>query len=89
MPRHAQLLDSKANLSSYCQEVARQLKMHYTAPPLPVDLRYSGDHEIKLSHDDNKEEPHESDYSDSEQDTIARTDRFRSLALTKHNIRFS
>lgn len=36
-----QILESKANLSSYCNEVARQLNMHYRAPPLPVDLRYS------------------------------------------------
>jgi len=36
----AQVLDSKANITSYCMEVAKQLKMDYTAPPLPVDLRY-------------------------------------------------
>jgi hypothetical protein len=36
-----QLLDSKGNLQSYCLEVAKQLNVHYHAPPLPVDLKYS------------------------------------------------
>lgn len=36
-----QILDSKANLSSYCMEVTKQLDMNYRAPPLPVDLTYS------------------------------------------------
>jgi hypothetical protein len=36
-----QLLDSKANLQTYCLEVAKQLNIHYHAPPLPVDLKYS------------------------------------------------
>jgi hypothetical protein len=35
------LLDSKANLQSYCVAVAKQLDIHYHAPPLPVDLKYS------------------------------------------------
>ena len=33
-----QVLDSKANLTSYCQEVARQLDMEYQAPQVPVHL---------------------------------------------------
>jgi hypothetical protein len=35
------LLDSKANLNSYCLAVAKQLDIHYNAPPLPIDLRCS------------------------------------------------
>ena len=32
------ILDSKARLTTYCLEVAKQLKMRYLSPPLPVDL---------------------------------------------------
>lgn len=32
------ILDSKARLTSYCLEVAKQLNMRYVSPPLPVDL---------------------------------------------------
>lgn len=34
-----QVLDSKANLVTYCNEVQKKLGMKYRAPPLPVDLR--------------------------------------------------
>lgn len=37
-----QLLTSKAELTTYCLEVAKQLEMRYTSPPLPVDLKMSG-----------------------------------------------
>ena len=36
-----QILDSKANLSSYILEVQQQLGLNYQAPPLPVDMKYS------------------------------------------------
>lgn len=36
------ILESKANLTTYCLEVARQLEMRYHAPPLPVDLSLKG-----------------------------------------------
>jgi hypothetical protein len=36
-----QIYDSKANIISYCLAVMKQLDMHYHAPPLPVDLKYS------------------------------------------------
>jgi hypothetical protein len=36
-----QIYDSKANVISYCLAVMKQLDMHYHAPPLPVDLKYS------------------------------------------------
>ena len=35
-----QILDSKANLNSYCNEVAKQLQIAYRPPHLPVDLRF-------------------------------------------------
>ena len=36
------ILESKASLTTYCLEVAKQLKMRYHAPPLPVDLHMAG-----------------------------------------------
>lgn len=32
------ILNSKARLTTYCLEVAKQLEMRYANPPLPVDL---------------------------------------------------
>lgn len=37
------VLDSKANLTTYCLDVAKQLQMHYQAPPLPVHVTYRND----------------------------------------------
>jgi len=70
-----QILDSKANLCSYCNEVAKQLNMHYRAPPLPVDLRYK---------DDGRPET-----EDESLDTAERAKEFRTLALTRHNISYA
>jgi hypothetical protein len=36
-----QVYDNKANLISFCVALMKQLDMHYHAPPLPVDLKYS------------------------------------------------
>jgi len=36
------ILESKASLTTYCLEVAKQLEMRYHAPPLPVDLHMVG-----------------------------------------------
>jgi hypothetical protein len=36
------ILNSKADLTTYCLEVARQLEMKYVSPPLPVDLSMKG-----------------------------------------------
>ncbi|GKY99022.1 hypothetical protein MPSEU_000857900 [Mayamaea pseudoterrestris] len=71
--QHIQLQDSKANFQSYCLEVSNQLGMHYSAPPLPVDIRMptqgsdEGDHTPEI-------------------DPAARAERFRSLAMTQHKI---
>lgn len=72
------ILDSKANMSSYCQEVAKQLGMHYTAPPLPVDLTYRRAEE-QINQSTNAEEV------DSEQ----RAREFRHMALNRHNIKLN
>lgn len=37
------ILNSKAEVTSFSLEVANQLDMRYVAPPLPVDLKMSGD----------------------------------------------
>jgi small-conductance mechanosensitive channel len=71
--QHNQLQDSKANFQSYCLEVSTQLGMHYTAPPLPVDLR--------LPDQANAERDYTPDV-----DSVARMDDFRSLAMTHHKI---
>lgn len=71
-----QLLDSKANLSSYCQEVQRQLGMNYRAPPLPVDLKYLGDLGVGTSGTE----------SADDLDSVTRREEFRTMALSRHNI---
>ena len=35
----ASVVESRATLTSYCLEVAKQLEMRYMSPPLPVSLR--------------------------------------------------
>lgn len=69
-----QLLDSKANLSSYCQEVQKQLGMNYHAPPLPVDLKQV------ISGVGGGSQAAGSDSAD-DVDSVARRDEFRSMAL--------
>lgn len=69
---HNALQDSKANFQSYCLEVSTQLDMHYSAPPLPVDIRYPQ----QAAPDQNM----------SEIDSATRIDGFRSLAMTQHRI---
>jgi len=72
-----QILDSKANLSSYCQEVQRQLGMNYHAPPVPVDLKYGG--ELVAGGVGGTD-------STDDLDSVARREEFRSMALSRHNI---
>lgn len=45
------VLDSKANLSSYCQEVARQLEMNYQAPKVPVEISHANGHDSSTDYD--------------------------------------
>ncbi|CAB9496802.1 Mechanosensitive ion channel protein [Seminavis robusta] len=37
------IIESKANLTTYCLEVSKQLEMRYRSPPLPVDLTIKDD----------------------------------------------
>lgn len=69
-----QVLDSKANLTSYCMEVTKQLGLSYRAPPLPVDLTYSKDGADKR------------DSVTEEVDNESRLQEARSI-VHKHNIR--
>jgi hypothetical protein len=78
-----QLLDSKANLSSYCQEVQRQLGMNYHAPPLPVDLKYAGD--LLAGVGGGIVGSGGTETSD-DLDSVTRREEFRSMALSRHNI---
>lgn len=69
-----QVLDSKANLSSYCMEVTKQLGLTYQAPPLPVDLTYS------------KAVPAPTDTVPEAKDDEAHLQGFRNI-VHQHNIR--
>ena len=73
-----QVLDSKANLYSYCQEVARQLDMEYQAPKLPVELTHATVP---------RELPTVMEGNQSRLDHDALTQEFQSIARNKHNIR--
>jgi hypothetical protein len=63
-----QIMESKATLCSFCLEVSKQLNMHFTAPPVPVDIRYSA--------------PASVDEIETDQDTLAREDAFRSRLMS-------
>lgn len=71
------VLDSKANLSSYCQEVARQLDMQYQAPRLPVDL-----HTVAPAGSPGH-------HAAASLDADALTREFQTIARLKHQIRTS
>ena len=72
-----QILDSKANISSYILEVTQQLGMNYQAPHLPVDLKYRQ----ALPEKEAKEEPETFDPE-------ARMKDFRKITH-QHNIRLN
>lgn len=42
------VLESKANLTTYCLEVAKQLDMRYISPALPVNLTMKDDDALEL-----------------------------------------
>jgi hypothetical protein len=42
------ILQSKADLFSFCLEIQKKLDMSYTAPPVPVDLAFKRGHEQQL-----------------------------------------
>jgi hypothetical protein len=39
------ILESKAQVSSFCLELSKKLDMRYTSPPLPVDLAFKRGHD--------------------------------------------
>lgn len=71
-------LESKANLSSYCQEVTKQLGLNYKSPSFTVSLQSSKAGELDTPSEDA-----------NSQDTETRTSMFRSMALNAHNIRYA
>jgi hypothetical protein len=80
-----QVLDSKANLTSYCHEVQKKLGMQYRAPPLPVDLRNANAVDFameSLSQDGQNSR-------NTEIDEDAQFQQFRLMAQNKYNIRLS
>jgi hypothetical protein len=82
-----QIMDSKGNLISYCNEVQKKLGMEYRAPPLPIDLKSSqlvGSFIDSLSQDGQL-----SRGSNAELDEDAQFEQFRLMAQNQHNIRFS
>lgn len=42
------IVESKANLTTYCLEVAKQLEMRYLSPSLPVSLTLPGQHDLSM-----------------------------------------
>ena len=67
------ILDSKANMASYIQEVCQQLGITYKPPALPVDMKYS----VQAPVEPPKEEMFDAD---------ARMQDFRGM-MHKHDIR--
>eukprot|EP00977_Amphora_coffeiformis_P012336 scaffold3043_cov180-Amphora_coffeaeformis.AAC.28 len=83
-----QVLDSKANLTSYCQEVARQLDMEYQAPQVPIHLTQGAS--AGLTQDRSQEQPlrRSATAADDEQfDENELAHKFADIAHKKHGIR--
>ena len=76
-----QVLDSKANLVSYCHEVQKKLGMQYRSPPVPIDLRHS-------SVAEGAEESEFQSLQNLEIDD-SQVQQFRQMAQNKYNIRLS
>ena len=80
-----QVLDSKANLSSYCMEVVKQLGMNYWVPPLPIDLTYSNAIPVLEEPVNTTRDPKQPNIPREDIDNEARIQSFRSI-VNKHNI---
>ena len=72
-----QVLDSKANLTSYCQEIARQLEMEYKAPQVPIHVTQDS-----TTSDKSMTAVDEVNYDENEL-----TNKFADIAHKKHGIR--
>jgi Mechanosensitive ion channel len=89
------ILDSKANLTSYCQEVALQLGLQYQAPVLPVEVRQQRQHPSHGSGGGIAAPPPQAPQGEEGgwQESIgtdgddALTRAFQGMARTKHKIR--
>ena len=74
-----QVLDSKANLTSFCQEIARQLDMEYQAPQVPIQITKHASSSSDSAGATAVDEVHF--------DEAALTHKFFDIAHTKHSIR--
>ena len=92
----AQVLDSKANLVTYCHEVQKKLGMRYVAPTVPIELVDSRNHDIPslLEKNDHQTkevetsiEPNKEEAMDEQAKEDLQFQQFRSMARTKYNIR--
>ena len=85
------MLDSKANLTSYCQEVARQLDMEYQAPQVPVHLTHEvsgADRDLVGPSATTTQRRRPATAVDDEQlDENELTHKFADIAHHKHSIR--
>ena len=80
-----QVLDSKANLTSYCHEVQKKLGMQYRTPPLPVDLRNAN--AVDFAMESFSQDGQNSRNNEIDED--AQFQQFRLMAQNKYNIRLS
>jgi small-conductance mechanosensitive channel len=83
----AQILDSKANLVTYCNEVQKKLGMKYHAPPLPVEFR--GAQQFLQNDSLGSVTGPGLPPSDEDIDFDARMNQFRLIAKTRHQIRLT
>ncbi|CAJ1888982.1 unnamed protein product [Cylindrotheca closterium] len=88
-----QVLDSKANLVTYCHEVQKKLGMRYIAPTVPIELIDSRGQDILSLIDNPTTESSSIDSKEGEDQVGQLSDdemqfqQFRSMAKQKYNIR--
>ena len=86
-----QVLDSKANLVSYCHEVQKKLGMEYKAPALPVDLRnaLALGRTIESITGGGSQQDNDSQSTQNFEIDDAQFQQFRAMAASKYNIKLS
>lgn len=98
-----QILDSKANLVTYCNEVQKKLGMVYRAPPLPVHLKGVASQFLENSSSSGSVAagsgggtaegasaavvPNTNTSADDSESAEAKMNHFRLIAKTQHQIR--
>lgn len=80
-----QILDSKANLVTYCNEVQKKLGMQYRAPPLPVDLN-GAQQFLENASSLGSVTGGPSNLDDDDADMEAKMNQFRHIAKTRHQL---